>query len=147
MGLAQSIRHLRYSRETRCRLKRSKQPTGSYSSGMSLVYDTSARTEIIEIFKKAYEAGVPTSFDLNLRVDDGKLDPEYEKAVREVIRYTTYLLGSGNDEFKYLGEGRDWRENAKATRFRRESCHRQKWQGRILCFLERGRGIRTCIFR
>lgn len=66
-----------------------------HSSGMSLVYDTSARTEIIEIFKKAYEAGVPTSFDLNLRVDDGKLDPEYEKAVREVIRYTTYLLGSG----------------------------------------------------
>lgn len=85
-----------------------------HSSGMSLVYDTSARTEIIEIFKKAYEAGVPTSFDLNLRVDDGQLDAEYEKAVREVIRYTTYLLGSGNDEFKYLGEGRDWRENAKA---------------------------------
>lgn len=47
-------------------------------------------------------------------MDDGQLDPEYEKAVREVIRYTTYLLGSGNDEFKYLGEGRDWRENAKA---------------------------------
>ena len=85
-----------------------------HSSGMSLVYDTSARAEIIEIFIKSDEAGVPTSFDLNLRVDNGALDPEYEKAVREVIRYTTYLLGSGNDEFKYLGEGRDWRENAKA---------------------------------
>lgn len=85
-----------------------------HSSGMSLVYDTSARRTIIEIFKEAYEAGIPVSFDLNLRVDDGILDPEYEKAVREIIGYTTYLLGSGTDEFAYLGEDRDWRKNAKS---------------------------------
>lgn len=84
-----------------------------HSSGMSLVYDTSARSTIIEIFRRAHEAGVPTSFDLNLRVDDGILDPEYEKAVREIIRHTTYLLGSGTDEFAYLGEDRDWEKNAK----------------------------------
>lgn len=85
-----------------------------HSSGMSLVYDTSARATIIRIFKEAYEAGVPTSFDLNLRVDDGVLDPEYEKAIREIIEYTTYLLGSGTDEFAYLGEEKDWRKNAKS---------------------------------
>lgn len=84
-----------------------------HSSGMSLVYDTSARSTIIQIFKAAYEAGVPTSFDLNLRVDDGILEPEYEKAVREIISYTTCLLGSGPDEFAYLGESRDWMENAR----------------------------------
>ncbi len=84
-----------------------------HSSGMALVHDTSARSTIIEIFKEAYLAGVPTSFDLNLRVDDGSLEPEYEKAVREIIRYTTYLLGSGTDEFFYLGESRDWYENAR----------------------------------
>lgn len=85
-----------------------------HSSGMCLVYDTSARSTIIEIFKEAYNAGVPTSFDLNLRVDDGVLDPEYEKAVREIIQYTTYLLGSGTDEFAYLGKEKDWRKNAES---------------------------------
>ena len=75
-----------------------------HSSGMSLAYDTSARHTVIKLFKEAYEAGVPTSFDLNLRVDDGVLDPEYEKAVREIIKYTAYLLGSGTDEFAYLGK-------------------------------------------
>ncbi len=84
-----------------------------HSSGMSLVYDTSARSAIIEIFKRAFAKGIPTSFDLNLRVDNGVLDPQYEKAVREIIKYTTCLLGSGKDEFAYLGEGKDWEENAK----------------------------------
>ncbi len=85
-----------------------------HSSGMCLTYDTSARSTIIEIFKQAYEAGVPTSFDLNLRVDDDNLDPEYEKAVREIIKYTTYLLGSGTDEFIWLGKEKDWKKNAKS---------------------------------
>ena len=85
-----------------------------HSSGMSLAYDTSARDTVIRIFKKAYEAGVPTSFDLNLRVDNGILDPEYEKAVRQIIKYTDYLLGSGTDEFAYLGREMDWRANAES---------------------------------
>lgn len=83
-----------------------------HSSGMSLVYDTSARGTIIRIFREAYKRGIPTSFDLNLRVDNGCLEPEYEKAVREIIRYTTFLLGSGTDEFTFLGDG-DWEENAR----------------------------------
>ena len=84
-----------------------------HSSGMSLVYDTSARKTIIRIFREACERGIPTSFDLNLRVDNGCLEPEYEKAVREIIRYTTVLLGSGTDEFAWLGDG-DWKENARS---------------------------------
>lgn len=85
-----------------------------HSSGMAIVHDTSARSTIIEVFKEAYNAGVPTSFDLNLRVDNGVLEPEYEKAVREMIKYTTCLLGSGTDEFAYLGESTDWVKNAKS---------------------------------
>lgn len=85
-----------------------------HSSGMSLVYDTSARSSMIAIFRTAWEAGIPTSFDLNLRVDDGELDPSYEKAVREIITYSTYVLGSGTDEFYYLGERGKWLENARA---------------------------------
>lgn len=85
-----------------------------HSSGMCLAYDTSARETVTRIFKESYEAGVPTSFDLNLRVDNGVLDPEYEKAVREIIGYTRYLLGSGTDEFAYLGREKDWRKNARS---------------------------------
>lgn len=85
-----------------------------HSSGMSLVYDTSARSSIIEIFKNAWERNIPTSFDLNLRVDNGKIEPEYENAVREIIEYTSYLLGSGTDEFYYLGKPGDWRYNAQS---------------------------------
>lgn len=84
-----------------------------HSSGMPMVYDTSARHAIIKIFEQAFSLGIPTSFDLNLRVDNGALDPEYEQAVRQVIKYTTYLLGSGKDEFAYLGSSRDWETNAR----------------------------------
>ena len=45
-----------------------------HSSGMAIVHDTSARSSIIRIFKEAYKRGIPTSFDLNLRVDQGSLD-------------------------------------------------------------------------
>jgi sugar/nucleoside kinase (ribokinase family) len=82
-----------------------------HSSGMSLVYDTSARSTITEMFKVAYESGIPTSFDLNLRVDDGVLDSEFANALDRILPYVTHLLGSGPDEFSYLGSG-NWRSNA-----------------------------------
>lgn len=85
-----------------------------HSSGMPLVYDSSARASITELFKEANKLGIPTSFDLNLRVDDGMLDPEYEAAVLEIIQYTDYLLGSGTEEFAYLGKSKDWLTNAQA---------------------------------
>lgn len=85
-----------------------------HSSGMTLTYDTSARSTIIAIFKLAYEHNIPTSFDLNLRVDNGRLDPSYEQAVKEILTYTTYVLGSGEEEYVYLGDGQDWLANARA---------------------------------
>lgn len=83
-----------------------------HSSGMSLVYDTSARSTIIEMFKVAHAAGVPTSFDLNLRVDSGVLDSNFEQALKEILPYVSHLLGSGPDEFAYLGNG-NWERNAE----------------------------------
>lgn len=85
-----------------------------HSSGMAIVDNTSARTTIIKIFKKAYERGIPTSFDLNLRVDNGHLDPEYKEAVYEIIRYSNYVLGSAEEEFNYLAGSADPLENAGA---------------------------------
>lgn len=75
-----------------------------HSSGMCLTYDTSARETIIRIFEQAHDAGVPTSFDLNLRVDDGVLDPDFAAALERIIPNVDYLLGSGPDEFAYLGD-------------------------------------------
>ena len=84
-----------------------------HSSGMSLVYDTSARSTTTRIFHEAHAAGVPTSFDLNLRVDDGVLDPDFAQALDAIMGDVDYLLGSGPDEFAYLGGG-TWEENAAA---------------------------------
>lgn len=84
-----------------------------HSSGMSLVYDTSARSTITRIFHEAHAADVPTSFDLNLRVDDGVLDPDFAQALDAIMGDVDYLLGSGPDEFAYLGGG-TWEENAAA---------------------------------
>ena len=84
-----------------------------HSSGMCLNHDASARSTIIRIFEQAHGAGVPTSFDLNLRVDNGVLDPDFAEALRRIMPYVTHLLGSGPDEFAYLGDG-DWAGNARA---------------------------------
>ena len=85
-----------------------------HSSGMSLVYDTSARHTIMEIFRTAWDAGIPTSFDLNLRVDNGEIKPAYRSAIMEIIESCAYVLGSGKEEFYYLGEGADWMKTAQS---------------------------------
>lgn len=84
-----------------------------HSSGMALVHDSSARETILKVFKEAYEAGVTTSFDLNLRVDNGELEASYKEIVLEMIRYSNYVLGSASDEFAYLGESENAIRNAK----------------------------------
>lgn len=84
-----------------------------HSSGMSLVYDTSARSTITRMYREAREAGVPTSLDLNLRVDNGVLDTDFARALWKIMPNVDYLLGSGPEEFAYLGEG-SWLENARA---------------------------------
>jgi fructokinase len=83
-----------------------------HSSGMVLTYDTEARWNVIRIFKYAHERGIPTSFDLNLRVDSGVLESAYRDAVLEIMEYCTYVLGSGAEEFYYLCPADDWRKSA-----------------------------------
>ncbi|MDR1209078.1 MAG: carbohydrate kinase family protein [Clostridiales bacterium] len=85
-----------------------------HSSGMLLTSDTSARRSVAEIFKRAKELGIPTSFDLNLRVDNGVLDEGYRRAVLDVLEWCDYALGSGPEEFYYLSEHDDWRECARS---------------------------------
>lgn len=85
-----------------------------HSSGMIMVDDTSSRYGIIEIFKKAYEAGITTSFDLNLRVNNGQLDEGYKQSVLELLKYCNYILGSGEEEFYFLNPQENWVDSAKS---------------------------------
>ena len=81
-------------------LEKLKSASWLHSSGMSLMAKGSLRKNMPELFKIAYEAGVPTSLDLNTRVSDLKsLDEESVKAIQETLPYVKYLLGSAKDEF------------------------------------------------
>jgi len=82
------------------------------SSGMALVHDSSARHTIIDVFRQAHRSGVPTAFDLNLRVGGGELDSNFRDAVLTILEYTNHVLGGGDDEIFYLGGG-NWLETAK----------------------------------
>jgi sugar/nucleoside kinase (ribokinase family) len=84
-----------------------------HSSGMSLVHDSTARYAIIDIFKAARGAGIPTSFDLNLRLGGGKMEPSYGMVIAEILELSDYVLGSGPDEFEYLGD-HGWEGNARS---------------------------------
>lgn len=83
-----------------------------HSSGMVLTYDSGSRWNVIRIFKHAHERGIPTSFDLNLRVDGGSLGGSYRDAILEIMEYCTYVLGSGAEEFYHLCPRDDWRDSA-----------------------------------
>ena len=83
-----------------------------HSSGMCLTYAGGSRDSIIRLFAWARERGIRTSLDLNLRVDNGELDPDFAGALNEILPQVDYLLGSGPEEFAYLGRD-NWRENAR----------------------------------
>lgn len=83
-----------------------------HSSGMCLTYAGGSRDSIIRLFAWARERGIRTSLDLNLRVDSGELDPDFAGALNEILPQVDYLLGSGPEEFAYLGRD-NWRENAR----------------------------------
>ncbi|MCL2563704.1 MAG: sugar kinase [Oscillospiraceae bacterium] len=85
-----------------------------HSSGMIMPYDTSARKSIVEIFKRAKEHGITTSFDLNLRVQNNELDESYRQTVLALLEYCDYVLGSGKEELYYLNPMPNWRDSAKS---------------------------------
>lgn len=85
-----------------------------HASGMAYMTEGSTRENLPEIFKAAYEAGVPTSFDLNTRVGTAEeLDPEIRDAVEKTLPYVTYLLGSGKDEMYSFRPCEDWHDSVR----------------------------------
>lgn len=84
-----------------------------HTSGMLLVHPGTARTSVIDVFRRAHEHGIPTSLDLNLRILNGELEPELAQTIERIMPYVTVLLGSGPDEFFYMGSSSDWMSNAR----------------------------------
>ncbi len=96
-------------------LEKVKTASWVHSSGMTYMFDGTIRKSLPEIFKSAYEAGVPTSFDLNTRVkDSANLDPGIKDAVLRTLPYVKYLLGSGKDEFYSFCPDDDWKNSVKS---------------------------------
>lgn len=85
-----------------------------HSSGMSVLAKGSLRKALPELFRIAYEAGVPTSLDLNTRVNDlSLLDPDAVKAIRDTLPYVRYLLGSAEDEFVSFFPCEDYKDSVR----------------------------------
>lgn len=85
-----------------------------HTTGMLLVHESTGRRAVLALLKKALDAGIPTSLDLNLRVNAGTIDPVYREVVNEAMSYCSVVLGSGEEEFRYLDTSRPWQEVARS---------------------------------
>ncbi len=87
-----------------------------HASGMTYLFDGSMRESLPRVFRAAWEAGVPTSFDLNTRASSiEELEPGFTKAVRDTLPYVKYLTGSGKDEFVCFFPAEDWKDSVRAA--------------------------------
>lgn len=84
-----------------------------HSSGMVTVNDTSSRKAVEEIFAYAHKKGIPTSYDLNLRVTQGKLDESFKESTLRIINHCNYVFGSAEEEIFYLDSNENWMETAR----------------------------------
>ena len=85
-----------------------------HSSGMTMLANGSIRETLPELFRIAYEAGVPTSFDFNTRVSSLEhLDPDAAQAILKTLPYVRYLTGSAKDEFVCFHPCEDWKDSVR----------------------------------
>ena len=86
-----------------------------HSSGMNYLNSGSIRESLPEIYRIAWEAGVPTSFDLNIRTANPEdVRPEIREAVMKTLPYVTFFLGSAKDEIYSLCPMNDWKDSCRS---------------------------------
>lgn len=83
-----------------------------HSSGMVTVRDTSSRRAVEELFAYAHKKGIPTSYDLNLRVTKGVLDESFRESTMRIVENCSYVLGSAEEEIYYLNPEQEWNVTA-----------------------------------
>lgn len=100
---------------SRIDMERVKQAAWVHASGMTYMAEGNTRANLPAVFKAAYEAGIPTSFDLNTRAKQPEdLDPDIRRAVEDTLPYVKYLLGSAKDEFYSFRPCPDWHDSVRA---------------------------------
>lgn len=84
-----------------------------HATGMCLV-EAPARAAVLRGMELARAAGIPVSFDLNLRASlvGGALPPDVASAFARAVRLASYVLGSAVDEFTHLAPGATFDEVA-----------------------------------
>lgn len=85
-----------------------------HSTGMCFV-EPQTRETILGAMVLARAAGVPVSFDLNLRIgfSEGKFENGFLDALERAIELSDYLFGSAGDEIVYLRAGSDDESRAR----------------------------------
>ncbi len=85
-----------------------------HTTGMCLV-ETPVREAILQGMALAQAAGIPVSFDLNLRLglDNGRLPADFQAAVEQAISRADFVLGSASDEIPYLASAPTPEESAR----------------------------------
>jgi sugar/nucleoside kinase (ribokinase family) len=85
-----------------------------HTTGMCLV-ESPVREAILHGMALAQTAGIPVSFDLNLRLglEDGRLPGEFEQTLRQAIALANYVFGSADDELAYLAPAASAAESAR----------------------------------
>jgi sugar/nucleoside kinase (ribokinase family) len=72
--------------------------TWMHASG-SCLSEIKARETLLECMRLANKKKIPISLDLNLRPREDKMPKDYLDSVWKAIRYSTYVLGSADEEF------------------------------------------------
>lgn len=77
-----------------------------HTTGMTLV-EAPTREAVLRAMRLAREAGVPVSFDINLRLGfaDGRLPEPFLETIRQAITLADVVFGSATDELVYLTPG------------------------------------------
>ena len=85
-----------------------------HTTGMCLV-ESPSREAILQAITLAQAAGVPVSFDINLRLgfENGRLPERYLETIRRAISLSDVVFGSANDELVYLTPGVSLEEGAR----------------------------------
>ena len=75
-----------------------------HTGGMCLV-EPQTRDAVLRAMALAGAAGVPVSFDLNLRIGfrDGRFEPGFLDTIEQAIGLADHVLGSAEDELAHLG--------------------------------------------
>lgn len=74
-------------------------------TGMMLRENPAASTQL-DLMRRCKEAGIPVSFDINVRVEALK-SPAFFENLHKAVSYSDYILGSAIDEIPMLAEEHD----------------------------------------